>query len=265
MVAQSVLAASGTVPPGWLVHSLHTYFLSPGNTNQPLEFSVVRRRDGGQYRARLVLVEQGDRLVAQVALSLHSPDPRAGGRLDHGASAPAAPDPETLTPAEQLRDDPDLTVTGQLFRATDAIDSRHVQDQPSMARLKGEPLPRTTLVWMRFRERLPDDLLTHQIALAYLSDTSLADSIVAPYGIVREADGVSNASLDHSVWFHRPFRADEWLLYEATSPAGAGERGLAHGRIFTRDGAHIASTTQEMLMRLPVGLGAPAQGPDAAE
>jgi len=258
MVAQSILAASRTVPSGWTVHSLHTYFLSPGDAREPLLFTVIRRRDGGQYRSRLVLVEQGDRAVAQIALSMHSADQRPAGRLDHGAIAPAAPDPLSLTSAEELKADTSLAVTGQLFRATDAIDSRHVQDQPALTRRKGEKFPRTYLVWMRFRQALPDDLLTQQIGLAYLSDTSLADSIVAPYGIVRELDGVANASLDHAVWFHRPFRADEWLLYEATSPVGSGERGLAHGRIFTRDGAHIASTTQEMLMRLPVGLGAPA-------
>lgn len=264
MVAQSLLAASRTVPSGWGVHSLHTYFISPGDARSPLEFCVQRQRDGRRYASRTVLVEQGDRIVAQVAASLYSPDPRAAGRLDHGASAPPAPDPESLAPAEKLLLDPRMATTGQLFRATDAIDSRHVEDQPAISRLNGEELPLTTRVWMRFRETLDDEPLTHQIGLAYLSDTSLADAAVARYGIVRVLDGVENASLDHSVWFHRPFRADEWLLYVASSPAASGERGLIQARVFSRDGAHVASTTQEMQFRLPVGLGAPdaAEAPD---
>jgi len=257
MMAQSLLAAARTAPEGWPVHSLHTYFISPGDARSPLEFRVQRHRDGRRYASRTVLVEQGDRLVAQIAASLHSPEPRVAGRLDHGASAPSAPDPETLVPAEALLADSRTAPTGQLFRATDAIDSRHVEDQPAISRLNGEDLPLTTRVWMRFRERLDDAPLTHQIALTYLSDTSLADTAVARYGIVRELDGVENASLDHSAWFHRPFRADEWLLYVASSPAASGERGLIQARVFSRDGAHVATTTQEMLFRLPVGLGAP--------
>ncbi|MDR1998631.1 MAG: thioesterase family protein, partial [Frankiaceae bacterium] len=236
---------------------LHAYFVSPGDARSPLRFRVARHRDGGRYVSRAVVVEQGDRLVAQVAASLHSPAPRAAGRLDHGAPAPPAPDPESLPPAEELLADPRMATTGQLFRATEAIDSRHVEDQPAIARLNGAPLPLTTRVWVRFRQRLDDAPLTHQVALAYLSDTSMADVAVARYGIVRVLDGVDNASLDHSVWFHRPFRADEWLLHVSTSPVGSGERALIQGRVFSRDGAHVASTTQEMQLRLPVGLGAP--------
>jgi acyl-CoA thioesterase-2 len=265
MVAQSLLAAGATVPPGWAVHSLHTYFISPGDPREPLLLTVSRQRDGSGYRLRQVVIHQGGRLVAEVLASFHTAPRREAGRLDHGAPMPAVPDPETLPTALELLADPNVFVHGQYYRATDALDARRADPPPQRDHPRGEPLPSTTRVWVRWRENLGDDPLTHQIALAYISDTTLADSVMARYGIIRQLDGVANASLDHAVWFHRPARADDWMLYESDSPAGTGERGLVHGRLFSRDGAHIASTTQELLFRIPVGLGAPPRNESARD
>jgi acyl-CoA thioesterase-2 len=261
LVAQSLLAAGRTVPEGWLAHSLHTYFLNPGKPDVPLRLHVERRRDGKSFAARRVVAMQDGRPVTDITLSFASPEPPSGGRLDHGQSLPAGlPDPESLPTTAQWLGEAGLSEYMQLSRVDDVLDVRYVTQPPPILRMRGEPIPLVTRVWCRLRPELDDRPLTHQVALAYLSDTTLAENIVAPYNVVRVIDGGTSASLDHAVWFHRPFRADEWMLYESVSPVAIDERGLVRGTVYSSDGAHIATTTQEMLIRLPAGLGAQDPG-----
>jgi acyl-CoA thioesterase-2 len=262
LVAQSLLAAGRTVAPGWLAHSLHTYFINPGDPDKPVRLQVERRRDGGSFAVRRVVATQAGRTITDLTMSFQTPTSRPGGRLDHGAPFPSGmPDPESLPTTAQWLQETGLGEYMQLSRVADAVDVRYVTDPPPISRLRGRTIGPVTRVWFKMIGALDDDPLTHQAALAYLSDTTLADNIVAPYGVVRVIDGGTSASLDHAVWFHRPFRADEWMLYESTSPVATGERGLVQARVFRSDGAHIATTTQEMLLRLPVGLGAPDPNP----
>jgi len=256
LVAQSLLASGRTVPEGWLAHSLHTYFLNPGKPDRPLHLHVDRLRDGRSFAARRVQARQGGRIATDVTISFASPEPPSGGRLEHGQSMPAdLPDPLSLPTTDEWLAEAGLGEYMQLSRARDVLDVRFATEPPPLLRLAGKPLPLVTRAWARIKHPLDDHPLTHQAALAYLSDTTLGDNTVAPYNVVRVIDGGVSASLDHAVWFHRPFRADEWMLYETVSPVAIANRGLIRGAMFDRDGRHIATTTQEMLVRLPDGVG----------
>lgn len=256
LVAQSLLAAGRTIPAGWVANSLHTYFLNPGKHDVPLRLQVERRRDGRSFAVRRVVAMQNDRPVTDVTLSFANPEVWSGGQLNHAQSAPAdRPDPWSLPTTAQWLAEAGLGEYMQLSRVDDVLDVRYITEPPPILRLRGSPIPRVTQVWCRIRHELDDSPLTHQAALAYLSDTTLAENIVSPYGVVRVIDGGTSASLDHAVWFHRPFRADEWMLYESESTVAIGDRGLVRGTMYSSDGAHIATTTQEMLIRLPAGLG----------
>lgn len=256
LVAQSLLAAGRTVPEGWVAHSLHTYFLNPGKPDVPLRLHVERRRDGRSFAARRVVAVQEGRPVTDITLSFAGLESWSGGQLNHGEQMPRGlPDPESLPTTAQWLAEAGIGEYMQLSRVDDVLDVRYVTDPPPILKARGLPIPLVTRVWCRMRHELDDAPLTHQAALAYLSDTTLAENIVAPYNVVRAIDGGTSASLDHAVWFHRPFRADEWMLYESVSPVAVQDRGLVRGTMFASDGRHIASTTQEMLIRLPAGLG----------
>lgn len=256
LVAQSLLGAGRTVPAGWVANSLHTYFLNPGKNDVPLRLQVERRRDGRSFAVRRVVALQNDSPVTDITLSFASPETWSGGQLNHGEAMPAGlPDPESLPTTAQWLGKTGLAEYMQISRVDDVLDVRYITSPPPVLRMRDEPIPRVTQVWCRIRHRLDDSPLTHQAALAYLSDTTLAENIVSPYGVVRVIDGGTSASLDHAVWFHRPFRADEWMLYETVSRVAIGDRGLVRGTMYSSDGAHIATTTQEMLIRLPAGLG----------
>jgi acyl-CoA thioesterase-2 len=256
LVAQSLLAAGRTVPAGWAAHSLHTYFLNPGQHDVPLRLVVERRRDGRSFAVRRVVTLQNDRPATDITLSFANPEGWSGGQLNHGEAMPTAlPDPWSLPTTAQWLAETGLREYMQISRVDDVLDVRHITEPPPILRLQGRPIPRVTQVWCRMRHELDDSVLTHQAALAYLSDSTLSDNIVSPYGVVRVIDGGTSASLDHAVWFHRPFRADEWMLYQTVSTVATGDRGLVRGTFHTSDGAHIASTTQEMIIRLPAGLG----------
>lgn len=256
LVAQSLLAAGRTIPDGWAAHSLHTYFLNAGKPDVPLRLEVERRRDGRSFAARRVVAIQADRPVTDTTLSFANPEGWSGGQLNHGEPMPTGlPDPWSLPTTAEWLAEAGLSEYMQLSRVDDVLDVRYITEPPPILRMRGGPIPRVTQVWCRMRHELDDALLTHQAALAYLSDTTLAENIVSPYGVVRVIDGGTSASLDHAVWFHRPFRADDWMLYETVSPVAIEDRGLVRGTMYSSDGAHIATTTQEMLVRLPAGLG----------
>jgi acyl-CoA thioesterase-2 len=243
VAGQALIAAGRTVAQG-TVHSLHAYFLRPGDPTVPILYEVDRIRDGRSFTTRRVVAIQHGRAIFNLSASFHV----AEDGLDHQLPMPAVPDPEGL-PTFQERMAPWKERLGDWYTRPRPIDIRFV-DEPSQDRALGPRAPRQR-VWMRADGRLPDDALLHACVVAYASDMTLLDCLLLPHGVSWD-DGVSMmASLDHAMWFHRPFRADEWLLYDQESPSASGARGLARGGIFTRAGALVVSVAQEGLVRVP--------------
>jgi acyl-CoA thioesterase-2 len=244
VAAQALIAAGRTVQPDRRVHSLHAYFLLPGSPRRPIVYEVDRIRDGRSFTTRRVVAVQQGKAIFNLSASFHRDEPG----VDHQALMPAAPDPETLpTLAERLA--PHADRFGAFLRLPRPIDVRYVGEPPWEPRPRGERLP-SQMVWMRADGRLPDDPLLHVCAVTYASDMTLLDSVLLAHGLSWDQSRVRGASLDHAMWFHRPFRADDWLLYVQQSPSAAGARGLARGDIYTRAGRLVVSVVQEGLLRV---------------
>lgn len=246
VIGQALVAASNTVDPSRQAHSLHGYFLRGGDTKIPILYKVDRIRDGKSFTTRRVVAIQNGEAIFTMSISFQVDEEG----LTHQFPMPSAPTPEALRDdeevhAEQAKDWP-AEIRDQ-FTMSSAIQIRQVEPLDLMHPKKVEP---RQLCWMKTREQLPDDPRLHQCALAYLSDWSLLDTATRPHAVSYLQDEVQMASLDHAMWFHRPFRADEWLLYEQDSPAAGGARGFNRGLIYNEAGDLVASTTQEGLMRL---------------
>jgi acyl-CoA thioesterase-2 len=247
-VAAQALVAAGRTVPGKPAHSLHGYFLRPGDPALPVIYAVDRIRDGRSFTTRCVVARQRGRAIFNASLSFHEPEPS----YEHQIAMPPAPDPESVpTWAERVRERLDTIPEEARPWAPRPrpIDLRHVE-LPTY--LGGEPRLGASRVWMRVERKLGDDALLHQALLTYASDHSLLDNVVRPHGRKGALGPLMMASLDHALWFHRPLRVDEWLLYVQESPVAAGARGFARGEIFTRAGLLVASVAQEGLMR-PMG------------
>ena len=242
--AQALVAAARTVDPGRPIHSLHSYFLRPGDPTLPTVFLVERIRDGRSFSTRRVHGIQHGEAIYSFAASFQRPEPG----YEHQSSPPEVPDPETLpTFAEALAPYADrLQVSASL---AETVDLRAIDLHPFVQRDVGPREVARHRVWMRAAGRLPDDPVLHSAMLAYLSDVTLLHPVLVRHGISFALDPVMGASLDHALWFHRPFRADEWLLYDAESPSASGARGLAMARLFSTDGRLVASVAQEGLVR----------------
>lgn len=238
VAGQALVAAGRTVGDDRPVHSLHAYFLRPGDPTVPIVYEVDRIRDGRSYTTRRVVAVQHGRAVFHLSASFAVP----GDDISHQLPMPDVPDPETL-PTYLERMAPRLHEMPEGMRQVRPIDLRYVGNPPW---LSAEPVsPPRSRVWLRADGELPDDPLLHVCALTYASDMTLLDSILLAHGKNWLDDVVSGASLDHAMWFHRPFRADEWMLYDQDSPAAHGARGLARGSIFGRDGTLLVSVVQE--------------------
>ena len=205
-------------------------------------FGVDRTRDGRSFTTRRVVAVQHGKTIFSLSASFQIDEPG----IDHAEPMPDVPAPETLpTYGEQVGD-----LVHQLGRAQPRpIDVRYVTDPPWVRRDKG-PQEARSQVWMRADGVLPDDDLLHVCIAAFASDMTLLDAVLARHGVYWGLDNVNGASLDHAMWFHRPFRADEWLLYDMTSPSASNARGLATGRFFSRDGRLVATVVQEGLLRV---------------
>lgn len=245
VAGQALVAAVRTVERG-ILHSLHAYFLRPGDVGKPILYQVDRIRDGKTFTTRRVLAIQHGRPIFGLSASFQ---PAEDGP-DHQIEMPAAPPPESLpTWTERAQtmihkiENPELREWLQRERP---IDTRNVDDRPLGQREKRPP---RQLVWVRANGRLPDALTLHQCVVTYASDMTLLDTATLPHAIAWNDPGYLMASLDHAMWFHRPFRADEWLLYAQESPSAFGARGFAMGHFFTRAGVLVASVVQEGLMR----------------
>jgi acyl-CoA thioesterase II len=249
VLAQALVAARRTVAddePRREAHSLHAYFILAGDLKAPIVYFVDTLRDGGSFTTRRVTAIQHGRAIFNLSASFHTEQEG----IEHQADPPEVPEPETLTPElDRIRAQAHLIpeeVRGVLTQDR-PLDFRPV-DAPAL--VDPEPAPPLRRTWFRTTGKLPDDPLTHQAALAYASDYGLLATVLQPHGLTVRDPGMQVASLDHALWFHRPFRADEWLLYEVDSPVAAGARGFARGRIYTREGVLVASSAQEGLTRV---------------
>jgi acyl-CoA thioesterase-2 len=244
VAGQALVAAGRTVPAERKVHSLHAYFVRPGDPSIPIVYEVDRIRDGRSFTTRRVLAVQRGKAIFALSASFQTPEPGA----DHSEPMPEVPDPDTLPTRAQIMGR-FADKLGDFAKLPRPIDVRYVTDPPWELRERG-PSEARSQVWMRADGRLPDDELLHVCVLTYASDMTLLDSVLVRHGAYWGLDKVLGASLDHALWFHRPFRADEWVLYDCASPSASGARGLATGRFFAKDGTLIATVVQEGLLRI---------------
>lgn len=245
VLAQSVIASSATVASDRHLHSLHGYFLRPGDISLPVTYSVDRLRDGRSFSTRRVQgFQKGEPIFSMIA-SFQDDSPG----LNHQDAFPTdIPDPESLPSAASLMGDNPHPVA-QYWAKARPFDMRHV-GSPIYFEVNGAQVPHQA-VWIKALGNLPDDPNLHRAALAYASDYTILESIYRAHGVAWSHPGLKSASLDHAMWFHRNGRVDEWLLYVQESPSAQGGRGLALGRIFTRGGVLLATIAQEGMVRVP--------------
>ena len=260
VLAQALVAARRTVDdepgaPPREAHSLHGYFILPGDLAAPIVYFVDRLRDGASFSTRRVTAIQHGRAIFNLSASFHLTE----SGPEHQAEMPAVPPPEGLAPEialiREVADRIPAPLRDVLTRDR-PIDFRPVEPLDFF-----RPAPRAPIrhVWLRAGDggempngpaRFPDDPIVHQAVLAYASDYGLLGTVLQPHGLAFRSPGLRVATLDHAMWMHRPFRADEWLLYAMDSPAAAAARGFARGSFYTRDGALVASVAQEGLTRV---------------
>ena len=254
VAGQALVAAGRTVPPERPVHSLHAYFIRPGDPAVPIIYIVDRVRDGRSFTTRRVSAIQHGKVIFTLSASFHRPEPGPA----HAAPMPAVPPPESVAPVVE-RLEKVLGGPAPAFMRDNPIELRSVG--PLAVEAQRDPSLRTdhNLVWLRADGDLPDDPLLHVCLMTYASDMTLLDSVLLRHGLSWLDGRTSGASLDHAMWFHRPFRADRWLLYAQRSPASGSARGLATGEVFTAGGDLVVSVVQEGLIRTaPPADGAPA-------
>jgi len=247
VLAQALVAAQRTVPEGRACHSFHAYFLRPGDPRIPILYEVDRSRDGASFSARRVAAIQHGAQIFILAASFQE----AQDGFEHQAQMPIVPDPESLEDDQQvlLRD----STLSPAMRAW-VSQERPFETRAVLGRgpfdAAGDRPARAPIdhIWLRARGRLADDPSLHRVLLAFVSDMSLLDTALLPHG-KSIFSKVQVASLDHAMWFHRPFRADDWLLYVQDSPSASGARGFNRGAIYTRQGVLVASVAQEGLIR----------------
>ncbi len=244
VLAQSLVAATRTVE-GRPVHSLHGYFLRPGDIELPITFSVDRLRDGRSFSTRRVQAYQKGEPIFSMIASFQEIDPGLEHQDDFPLDIPA---PETLPSAAELIGDNPHPVA-QYWAKARPFDMRHV-GSPIYFSVKGEPVAHQA-VWIRALGVMPADSQLHTAALAYASDYSILESIYRRHGIAWSHPGLNSAGLDHAMWFHREPRVDEWMLYVQESPSASGGRGLSLGRIFSQEGQLLATVAQEGMVRVP--------------
>lgn len=244
VLAQSIVAASRTIPDERIVHSMHGYFLRPGDSTKGITFSVDRIHDGRSFSTRRTQAYQEGVPIFSMIASFQDEDPG----LDHQEPMPEGlPGPDELPDIEsQLQG---LHPMSKRLFTDRPVDLRHIPS-PIYVTAGVEEVPRQA-VWMRIRRPIPDTPAVHRAALAYLSDLTIQESILRAHGVSWATPGLKVASLDHAMWWHRFGRVDEWMLYVQESPSARGGRGLATGRIYAVDGTLLASVAQEITVRVP--------------
>lgn len=244
VMGQSLAAAYRMVPEDRSVHSLHCNFLGAGDTRIPIDYHVETLRDGASFSSRRVTARQGDRIIFHCTASFHVDEPG----FAHSRPAPLTHTPEdALQLADVIEAGSDAEVADRWRREWRGLETRYIRDDPPQD-LVGK-VPAVQRLWIKTRGELPADPRLHTCALAYLSDLGLLGTTLAPYGYVMWPAEVPRASLDHVIWFHRPVRADGWMLFDQSSGWAGGARGLATGTIFDEAGELLATTAQEGLIR----------------
>ena len=246
VLAQALVAAGRTVEPARVAHSLHSYFILPGDLAAPIVYFVERLRDGKSFTTRRVTAIQHGQAIFNLSASFHVDETG----LEHQRPMPDVPEPETVQPElDMIREMAD--------RIPEPLRPVLTQDRPIDFRpvdptdpFKPERRAPVKYAWFRAMGARPDERSIHQAIVAYTSDYALLPTALQPHAVPFRSPKLQIASLDHSLWLHRPFRADDWLLYAMDSPAAAGARGFTRGAIYTRDGVHVASVAQEGLIRV---------------
>lgn len=245
VVGQALSAAAQTVPAERPVHSMQGYFLRQGDASRPVVYEVDPIRDGSSFTTRRVVAIQGGKAIFSLSASFQ----REEQGLDHQDEAPEVPGPEGL-PSEleiaQRHADRIPSALRGIALAERPIEIRPVQQVNLLA---PRPGPARRQLWYRATGTLPDDPAVHRYLLGYASDFNFLITAMLPHGVSWLTPGMQVASLDHALWFHRPFRMDDWLLYDVESPSASGARGLVRGRFFDRRGVLVASVAQEGLIR----------------
>jgi acyl-CoA thioesterase-2 len=248
VLAQSLVAAQRSVE-GRLPHSLHAYFILGGDPAEPIELSVERVRDGRSFSVRRIVARQRGETMFVMSVSFQVEE---AGDLNHELPMPQAPTPEATPDPAVLAEslpEPQAARARQFFGQISPIELRPLDPRryrPSAPGVFGDPRQN---LWIRLKGPLPDDPAIHRAALVYLSDMTLIDTVLVAHGYSIARGQFQTASLDHAVWLHRPFRADDWLLYAQDSPSAQGARGLTRGLLYTREGVLAATTSQEGLVR----------------
>jgi acyl-CoA thioesterase-2 len=243
VLAQCVVAAQATIEDR-VIHSVHGYFLRPGDTSVPITFGVERIHDGRSFAARRTQAYQNGVPIFSMIASFQTPDEGVEHQDEFPADVPA---PETLPSAAEVLSGIDHPVARAW--AERSVDLRHVEG-PVFVSVQGERVARQA-VWFKVNGALPDDPALHRAVLAYASDLSILEPIMRRHDVAWGTPGVKSASLDHAMWWHRDGRADDWILYTQESPSAQGGRGLAFGRMFSRDGRLLATVAQEGMLRIP--------------
>ncbi|WP_042859083.1 acyl-CoA thioesterase II [Dickeya sp. NCPPB 3274] len=245
VVGQALSAAKQTVPADRFIHSFHSYFLLPGDSQKPIIYDVETLRDGNSFSARRVSAIQNGRSIFYMTASFQT---RESG-FEHQSDMPQVAPPDDL-PSEQdiARSIEHLIppVMRQVFTNDRPIEIRPVKFHNP---LKGEAAPPVRQVWCRANGTMPDDERTHQYLLGYTSDCHFLLTALQPHGVGFLERGMQVATIDHAMWFHRPFRLDDWLLYSVESPSASGARGFVRGQFYTREGVLVASSVQEGVIR----------------
>lgn len=245
VLAQSVIAATRTVRDDRTIHSIHAYFLRPGDLDTPITFGVERIHDGRSFSTRRTQAYQVGLPILSMIASFQKDDPG----LDHHAEMPVGiPDPEDLPSASGLLAQTDHPMVQSWIRGR-PFELRHVEPTTYLA--ASERQKASQALWVRTRGPLPDDPDIHRAALAYVSDHLLLQPVLRRHGLAHATGRMRMASLDHAMWWHRDARADEWLLYTQESPSAQAGRGLVFGHMFTRDGKLVATVAQEGMIRVP--------------
>ncbi len=247
VLAQSLNAAIRTVPEKRLMHSLHAYFLRPGDINRPILFEVDPIRDGGSFTTRRVVAKQNGKAIFNTAISFKEDE----DGLEHQMAMPTIPAPEELQPDRErlqqfLDHHPDMEAPSHAD-AFGCFETRSTGEIPFLRSRKDEPVQG---LWLKTRQPLPTSQPLHHALLAYASDFRLMSTALLPHGVIYQQTNLQAASLDHAMWVHAPFRIDDWLYYHMEAPVASGGRGLNTGRFYNREGHLVATVTQEGLMRL---------------
>ena len=243
VAGQALVAAGRTVPADRAVHSLHAYFIRPGDTAVPLVYTVERLRDGRSFTTRRVTAIQHGKAIFTLSASFHLPE----FGYEHADAMPDVPGPDEMeTVADRLRR---LGLSADDEARQNPIDLRHVGPLPIEAERNRSLITSRNVVWLKADGELPADPLLHVCLMTYASDMTLLDTVLLAHGVSWGNDIVYGASLDHAMWFHRPFRVDRWLLFVQDSPVASGARGLARGEVYTQQGELVVSVVQEGLLR----------------